>query len=92
MSENMDRWEEWISSCVQMHENGKCAVEDKFKCSPSDMTCPFHLTAEQKAAFLAAWRKRMNELPNEEQQFYADTYYKGKMPWREVEDVEPDMD
>lgn len=88
MSENMNQWQAWISSCVQMHENGKCAVEDRFKCSPEDMSCPFHLTAEQRAQSQKAWTQRMNALPEETQKHIADTYFKGKMPWREAEGSE----
>ena len=88
MSENMNQWQDWIGSCVLMHENGKCAVEVRFQCSPDDMSCPFHLTAEQKAQSEEARNKRMNELPEESQKHIAETYFKGKMPWRNADGSE----
>ena len=82
---NMNEWEAWIGSCVLLDKNGNCAVKDGYKCSPSDMTCPFHKTAEQAEASEAEWKERMNSLSEEDQFFYAETYYKGKMPWKETE-------
>lgn len=81
--ENMEQWESWIGSCVLMADNGLCAVETIHQCSPKNMTCPFHLTAEQKAESDSKWKERMNALPIEDQQFYAETYYGGAMPWAE---------
>lgn len=84
MSENMKDWQDWISSCVLRHENGKCAVEERYMCSPDDMSCPFHQTAEQKAQSCEAWKRRMNSIPEDAQKHIAETYYKGKMPWRDA--------
>lgn len=81
--ENMTGWEEYIGSCVLLDKYGNCAVEEKYKCTPKDMTCPFHLTAGEKAASDARWKERMNALPAVEQQAYADTYYGGRMPWKD---------
>lgn len=82
--ENMTEWEQWISSCVLLDKHGNCAVDEKYKCSPKDMTCPFHKTAEEKAASDACWRERMNALPPEAQACYAEKYHKGKMPWKDA--------
>lgn len=84
MSENMNQWQDWIDTCVQLHKNGECAVENRFKCSPDDMSCPFHLTAEQRAHSFEAWKQRMNSISEDEQKHIAETYFKGKMPWRDV--------
>ena len=80
---NMTGWEEWIGSCALLDKHGNCAVDEKFKCSPKDMTCPFHKTAEEKAASDMLWRERMNALTPDEQEYYADKYHKGKMPWKD---------
>lgn len=82
-NENMNGWEEWIGSCALLDKHGKCAVDDKYKCSPTDMTCPFHRTAEEKVASEALWKERMNALSDDMQLYYADKYYKGKMPWKD---------
>ena len=83
--ENMPVWEEWIGSCVLLDKYGHCAVDEKYKCSPKDMTCPFHKTAEEKAEADARWKERMNALPAIAQKFYADLYYKGQMPWKDAD-------
>lgn len=82
--ENMTGWDEWIGSCALLDKHGNCAVSETCKCSPTDMTCPFHKTAEEKAASDNRWKERMNALSDDLQQFYADKYYKGKMPWKEA--------
>lgn len=82
---NMKAWEEWIGSCVLLHRNGKCAVLEKYRCSPKDMTCPFHKTADEMAASYAAWKKRMNELPEDTQEYIARTYHNGVMLWKQAD-------
>ena len=82
---SMSEWEIWIGSCITLDKNGKCAVGEKHKCSPNNMSCPFHKTKEQEDESLESWKERMNSFSEEVQQFYADLYYGGTMPWRESE-------
>lgn len=79
-----EEWQTWINSCVMMCQTGRCPVDDEYLCSPDNMDCPFHQTAEQQSQSQMIWKQRMNQLPSEEQNHIAETYFKGKMPWRDA--------
>ena len=81
-STSKNKWPEYLNSCVLMHENGQCAVSEKYMCSPGNMNCAFHTTLAEKKASEEKWRRRMNSLPTETQELYAQTYYGDKMPWK----------
>lgn len=72
--------EQWKASCVHC-KDGKCVILIDSPCAAGKTQCSFHLTAEQKAESEKKWRDCMCAMSPNEQQYYADKYYKGKLVW-----------
>lgn len=47
-------------------------------------TCSFHQTLEQLLESREKAAARLRTLPEDEQAYISDKYYRGKMPWREA--------
>lgn len=65
--------------CVNFR-NGSCGCLQVQSC-PSHYS--FRMTKDEENISKQNWKCRMNSLPQSEQEKYADTYYGGKMPWKQ---------
>jgi len=73
-----------MSECISFNiENGRfmCIATTNETCD--GVECTFHRTAKAQRASLGQAHARLRSLPEEAQVSIADTYYDGKMPWRE---------
>lgn len=69
-----------MEKCFAMKEKGCGALVDDAKCAG----CPFYKTRAQQEESIRVAFAHLRELPECEQVYYAEKYYRGKMPWADA--------